>query len=112
MNPNEERLSETPDVAGAYPRLSDEQIELLSRRGEKRPVQRGDVLVAEGQRDRDFLVVLSGKVAVIEGYGTPKARTVRVHGPRRFLDELGLLTGQPSFVSMVAQEAGEVLAVS
>ena len=93
MNPNEERPSETPDVAGAYPRLSDEQIELLSRRGEKRPVQRGDVLVAEGQRDRDFLVVLSGKVAVIEEYGTPKARTVRVHGPRRFLDELGLITG-------------------
>jgi thioredoxin reductase (NADPH) len=69
------------------------------------------VLVAEGQRDRDFLVVLSGKVAVIEGYGTPKARLVRLHGPRRFLDELGLLTGQPSFVSMVAHEPGEVLAV-
>jgi len=111
MNVDEQRLPETPDVAGAYPRLSDEQIELLSRRGEKRPVQRGDVLVAEGQRDRDFLVVLSGKVAVIEKYGTPKARTVRVHGPRRFLDELGLLTGQPSFVSMVAHEPGEVLAV-
>ncbi|GLW35398.1 FAD-dependent oxidoreductase [Actinoplanes regularis] len=112
MNPNEERLSETPDVAGAYPRLSDEQIEMLSRRAEKRPVQHGDMLVAEGQRDRDFLVVLSGKVAVIEGYGTPKNQVVRVHGPRRFLDELGLLTSQPSFVSMVAQEPGEVLAVS
>jgi thioredoxin reductase len=53
MSLNEERLSEAPDVAGAYPRLSDMQIELLSRRGEQRPVQRGDVLVAEGQRDRD-----------------------------------------------------------
>ncbi|MFI6077279.1 FAD-dependent oxidoreductase [Actinoplanes sp. NPDC051343] len=111
MNPDQERLSETPDLAGAYPRLSDEQIGLLSRHGEKRPVQRGEVLVAEGQRDRDFFVVLSGKVAVIEGYGTPKARMVRVHAARRFLDELGLLTGQPSFVSMVAQEPGEVLAV-
>ncbi|WP_433305175.1 FAD-dependent oxidoreductase [Actinoplanes sp. CA-030573] len=103
--------SETPDVAGAYPRLSGDQIDMLSRRGEKRPVRRDDVLVAEGQRDRDFFVVLAGTVAVIEGYGTPKPRLVRVHGPRRFLDELGLLTGQPSFVSMVAQEPGEVLAV-
>jgi thioredoxin reductase (NADPH) len=111
MSPNPERLSETPDVGGAYPRLSDEQIELLSRRGEERPVQPGDVLVAEGQRDRHFLVVLSGKVAVIEGYGTPKARPVQVHGPHRFLDELGLLTGQPSFVSMVAGEPGRTLAV-
>jgi thioredoxin reductase (NADPH) len=81
VNLNEERLSETPDVAGAYPRLSDEQIELLSRRGEKRPVRRGDVLIVEGQRDRAFLVVLSGKAAVIEEYGTPKARLVGVHGP-------------------------------
>ena len=111
MNRDEQPLSETPDVAGAYPRLSDEQIDLLSRRGEKRPVGRGEVLVAEGQRDREFLVVLAGTVTVIEGYGTPKARTVRVHGPRRFLDELGLLTGQPSFVSMTAAEPGEVLAV-
>lgn len=55
--------------------------------------------------------MLSGQVAVIEGYDSPKARPVRVHGPRRFLDELGLLTGQPSFVSMVAQEPGRVLAV-
>ena len=111
MNRDEQPLTETPDVAGAYPRLSDEQIDLLSRRGEKRPVGRGEVLVAEGQRDRDFLVVLSGTVTVIEGYGTPKARTVRVHGPGRFLDELGLLTGQPSFVSMTAAEPGEVLEV-
>jgi thioredoxin reductase (NADPH) len=111
VNLNEERLAETPDVGGAYPRLSKEQIELLSRRGEQRPVQRGDLLVAEGQRDRDFVVVLSGKIAVIEGHGTPKAQTVRIHGPRRFLDELGLLTGQPSFVSMVVQEPGRVLAV-
>jgi thioredoxin reductase (NADPH) len=111
VNPNEQRLSETSNVAGAYPRLSDQQIELLGRRGERRPVQRGHVLVAEGQRDRDFLVVLTGKVAVIEGYGTSNARLVRVHGPLRFLDELGLLTGQPSFVSMVAQESGEILAV-
>jgi thioredoxin reductase (NADPH) len=72
--------AETPDVAGAYPRLSGEQVELLSRRGATRPVERSELLVGEGQRDRDFLVVLSGKVAVIEGYGTPKARLVRVHG--------------------------------
>ncbi|MFG1926377.1 FAD-dependent oxidoreductase [Cryptosporangium sp. NPDC048952] len=111
MNPDTDLLAETPDIGGAYPRLSDEQLELLSRNGEERPVRRGDVLVAEGQRDRDFLVVLSGKVAVIEGYGAPKARSVRVHGPRRFLDELGLLTGQPSFVSMVAQEPCRILAV-
>lgn len=55
MNTDQEQLAETPDIGGAYPRLSDEQIDLLSRRGEQRSVEPGDVLVAEGQRDRDFL---------------------------------------------------------
>ena len=105
------RLAETPDSAGAYPRLTHRQLDQLGRRGQRRQVRPGDVLVAEGQRDRDFLVVLSGKVAVVEGYDTPRSRVIRVHGPRRFLDELGLLTGQPSFVTMVAVERGEIVAV-
>jgi thioredoxin reductase (NADPH) len=108
---NDEQLAETPDLGGAYPRLSARHLELLRQHGETRQVRKGDVLVREGQRERDFHVVLSGKVAVIEGYGTPQARVIRVHGPHRFLDELSLLTGQPSFVSMVVVEPGEVLAV-
>jgi thioredoxin reductase (NADPH) len=104
--------AETPDVGGAYPRLSERHIELLGQHGETRSVRDGDVLVREGQRERDFYVVLAGRVAVVEGYDTPHARVVRVHGPHRFLDELGLLTGQPSFVTMVAVTPGEVLAVS
>jgi thioredoxin reductase (NADPH) len=70
------------------------------------------VLVREGQRDRDFIVVLAGKVAVVEGYGTAEERLIRVHGPGRFLDELGLLTRQPAFVTSVVREPGEILAVS
>lgn len=68
------------------------------------------MLVEESQRDREFFVVLAGKVAVVEGYGTADEHVLRVHGQRRFLDELGLLTGQPSFVTMVVCEAGSVLA--
>ena len=36
---------------------------------------------------------------------------VAVHGPRRFLGELGLLTGQVAFFTNVVAAAGEVLAV-
>jgi len=56
-------------------------------------------------------VVLSGLVAVVEDYGAPRSRVVGVHGSGRFLDELSLLVGQPSFVSMVAVEPGTVLVV-
>ena len=102
---------ETPDRWGAFPRLAPDQLSVLEENGERRATAPDQLLVAEGQRDRDFLVVLAGTVAVVEGRGTPLERTIRVHGPGRFLDELGLLTGQPSFVTMVVREPGEILAV-
>src|SRR3954469_23664596 len=102
---------ETPDLGGRFPRLGEDEIAELSEQGRRRQMEPGDVLIREGQRDRDFLVVLSGTVAVYDGYGTPEQQLVRLHGPGRFLDEIGLLTGQPAFVSMVGYREGEVLAV-
>src|SRR3954454_11397319 len=102
---------ETPEVGGRLPRLGEDEIAELSEHGRRRQMEPGDVLIREGQRDRDFVVVLSGTVAVYEGYGTPEQQLVRLHGPGRFLDEIGLLIGQPAFVSSVAYEPGEVLVV-
>jgi hypothetical protein len=64
---------ETPDLQGAYPRLSDAQIAALDAQGRRRPTQPGDVLFVEGDRDCDFFVVLAGKAASVEGHGTPEA---------------------------------------
>ena len=52
----------------------------------------------------------TGKVAVVAGYGGEE-RLIAVHGPRRFLGELGLLTGQAAFFTAVVREPGEVLVV-
>ena len=103
--------AETPDLSGGFPRLEPDQIEVLAGRGDRRPVRPGEVLIVEGEPDPAFFVVLSGTVAVLEGYETPEERVVRVHGPGRFLGELGLLTGQVSFFTDVAAVDGEVLAV-
>ncbi|WP_240045871.1 FAD-dependent oxidoreductase [Streptomyces sp. L-9-10] len=70
------------------------------------------LLIQEGERCETFFVVLSGTVAVVEDYGTPEERVLRVHGPGRFIGELGLLHGQVAFYTAVAREPGEVLAVS
>ena len=102
---------ETPDLQGAYPRLSDAQIAALDAQGRRRPTQPGDVLFAEGDRDCDFFVVLAGEAASVEGHGTPEERVIAVHGPGRFLGELSLLTGEGAWYSAVALDAGEVLAV-
>lgn len=104
-------VTETPDLHGAYPRLSDEQIESLGAHGERRPTQRGDLLFREGERSQEFFVILDGKVAIVEGYGEAEEQTLRVHGPGRFLGELGLLAGQTSQLTAVVVEPGEVLAI-
>jgi thioredoxin reductase (NADPH) len=103
-------LPETPDLYGAFPRLSDEQIELLAGQGRRRPTRRGDTLVLAGQNCEEFLLVLRGKVAVLEEHGDER-QVIQVHGPRRFLGEVGLLEGQVSFVTIEVREPGSVLAV-
>lgn len=103
-------LPETPDVTGAFPRLSDAQLELLARHGERRAVRLGDVLYQEGQPSCDFYAILDGKVAIVEGYGVDND-VIGVHGPGRFLGELNLLTGETVYVSAVVAQPGEVLVV-
>ncbi|MET3905241.1 FAD-dependent oxidoreductase [Paenarthrobacter sp. 4246] len=114
--------AETPDVSGAYPRLSHAQIELLNRVGAIRAITAGEVLTPEGEPGGDFFVILQGKVLVVEGLHDvhskqhaelgPDTRILEVHGPGRFLGELGLVEGQPAFVSSVSAEASEVLQIS
>ncbi|MCE0765144.1 FAD-dependent oxidoreductase [Pseudonocardia kujensis] len=116
-SPGVERLladvppGETPDVSGAFPRLEETRLRELEAWGERRPTTRGDVLVAEGEAEDTFYVLLSGRVAVVEALGTPDQRVARLHGPGRFLGELGVLTRQPAFLSDVVVDPGEVLAV-
>ncbi|MET7746108.1 FAD-dependent oxidoreductase [Streptomyces sp. NPDC005385] len=105
-------LGETPDIHGAYPRLTEDQTARLAEQGQRRNTAPNEVLIQEGERCETFFVVLSGTVAVVEDYGTPEECVLRVHGPGRFIGELGLLHGQVAFYTAVAREPGQVLAVS
>jgi thioredoxin reductase (NADPH) len=103
-------LPETPDHDGAFPRLDDDHIRRLERMGRRRRTEAGEVLFREGDEDYDFFVVLEGRVAIVAHQGTEE-RLFAVHGPGRFLGELGLLTGQAALFTAVVHEPGEVLQV-
>lgn len=103
-------LPETPDTTGAYPRLSDEQILLLSRYGERERLATGTMLFCEGDRDCGLFVLLDGKVRVLqENDPGGQSRVIAVHGPGRFVGDLSMLTGQAVYVTAVAQTDVEVL---
>ena len=103
-------LPETPDTTGAYPRLTDAQIMLLSHYGERKALPKGTQLFCAGDRDCGLFVVLDGRVRVIqEDDGEGEPRVIAVHGPGRFVGDLSMLTGQVVYVTAVAQTDIEVL---
>ncbi|OBH51405.1 cyclic nucleotide-binding protein [Mycobacterium mantenii] len=109
--PATQEWEETPDLFGAYPRLTEDQIATLLRGGSRRRVGVDDVLVREGMRSDELFLVLSGKVAIVTDDESGEKRVLRVHGAGRFLGELGDLEGQPAFYTAIVVVEGEVLAV-
>ena len=78
---------------GAFPRLERRRRSArLARRGRAAAHDAGEVLIAEGEPSDDFFVVLDGHGRRRRGLRRRPTSTCRVHGPGRFLGELGLLT--------------------
>ena len=83
---------------------------MLRRYGQERPTTAGQVLFREGDRGYDFIVVLSGAVAIID-HEAGVARELATEGPGEFLAELNILTGERLFATAVVREPGSVLVV-
>lgn len=98
-------VRETPDRYGAFPRLTPEQLQNLTAHGERRRTTEGEVLYREGEPFREFLAILSGTVEILQDHGDREERTMALHGPGRFLGELGMLEGQAAFDTAVVREA-------
>ncbi|HEV7863549.1 MAG TPA: FAD-dependent oxidoreductase [Acidimicrobiia bacterium] len=94
----------------AAPTLDDAQLAMLTDFGERRTVQVGDILFAEGDPTYDFFVVLSGAVDIIGRFDGVEEVLV-THPAGRFLGELSLLTGQRVYLTARVAEAGEVVAI-
>jgi thioredoxin reductase (NADPH) len=85
-------------------------IEELGSYGEIRAVAAGDILYQAGAPTPDFFVVLEGEVEIVR-LGEPAEVVVATHGPRRFLGELNILTGQRAFLSARVSQPGRVLVI-
>jgi cyclic nucleotide-binding protein len=113
-----EALGEAGAAAGGHApaadppelRLTGEQVDLLRREGEVRPVAAGQVLFQEGDRGYDFIVILAGRVAIVD-HQAGTERELATGGAGDFVAELNLLTGERLFTTAVVTEPGAVLAV-
>jgi len=91
-------------------RLSDDQLATLRQYGTVEPTTVGQVLFAAGDPRYDLIVLLEGAVEVSDMYAG-KRRYITTAGPRDFLAELNLLTGQRAYVTGMVTEAGSILRV-
>jgi thioredoxin reductase (NADPH) len=98
--------------AGAQPNpvLTAEQISRLRAEGQVRPMAAGEVLFREGDRAYDFIVVLEGRVMIID-HEAGTERRLAIRGQGQFSVELALLTGERLFTSAVVLEPGTALIV-
>ena len=71
----------------------------------------GEVLYAAGDETSDLIVLLEGRVEGIENRGEPRERVIVAFGPREFLGEMRLLTGQRALLSVVASSDGRMLRI-
>ena len=85
------------------PKLREDQIEVLSRYGQRRKTEAGEVLFRAGDTSCDFVVVLEGELEVIDDFAG-EGRTMGVMRPGRFLGDLNMLTGQAIYLSAVVRK--------
>jgi thioredoxin reductase (NADPH) len=91
--------------------LGDSDINVLADYGSGQYVEPGEILFTAGDDSYDLIVVLRGRVRLVEWIGTPKEQEVIGYGPREFLGEMGMLTGQRAYLTAEVTESGKVLRI-
>ena len=98
---------ELASAESAFPRLSQEEMDLVRALGERREFGDGAVIFQVGDADIDFFVVESGQVEILNP--TADDARVTVHEPGEFLGDIDLLTRRPVIVRAVALGSKTVL---
>jgi thioredoxin reductase (NADPH) len=92
-----------------FPVFSPDVLEELSEFGEQRELAVGDVLYRAGEAKWDFFVLIEGEVEVVRD--DESQQVIVVFGAGQFIGELGLLTGQRTYLTARAPRTGKVLVI-
>ena len=107
--PTTARPLDSPDKR---PLLGDAELDTFRRYGTEVAVDVGEILFCDGDEKYDLIVILNGRVEIIDQVGTPNEALVIDYGPREFLGEMSLLTGQRAFLTARVSEAGHVVRIA
>jgi thioredoxin reductase (NADPH) len=99
------------DRLGSRATLSETQLTVLRRYAVEQETAVGDVLFADGDETYDLIVILEGEVEIVEHFALPAQLVIVSYGPREFLGEMGLLTGQRAYLTAAVSAAGRILRI-
>jgi thioredoxin reductase (NADPH) len=103
-------LSITPREDQLWPTLTPAQIARIATRGTTRSLAPDDVLIAAGQDDFPFFVVVDGEV-VVERDTCDGVQLVVTYGPGSFSGELNMLAGRRPLATVRARTESTVIEV-
>jgi thioredoxin reductase (NADPH) len=91
-----------------FPTLTPTQINRIAAHGHMRVIQRGEVLIEQGDRNFPFFVVVTGEVEIVRPSGAAET-LITIHGPGNFLGEVNALSGRPSLFRARVTKPGELI---
>jgi len=87
-----------------HPHLSDADIARITPYGSERTWRAGETVVRPGDPAIGMLLVLEGRVRIMQPDGIGDSALVTEHGPGNFSADIGHLSGMPEMVDAVAVE--------
>src|ERR1700735_738974 len=91
-----------------YPRLSEQKLAWLAKRGRRRTIEPGEVLYEHGQRDAPFFVLERGLVEFIDRKPGKNVYVAQADGPT-FIGDIAVFPGEPTIPACVAVEPTDVI---
>lgn len=94
-----------------FPRLSSALVEVIEHYGERRSLATDEVVFEVGDRHPDFMVIVSGRVAIEQPRADGPAERITIHEPGEFTGEVVMFSDRQSLVRGRALEPSEVIRV-
>jgi thioredoxin reductase (NADPH) len=91
-----------------FPKLTRAQIDRIKTHGRIRAIQRGEILVEQGDTSVPFFVVITGELEILRPFGA-RETLVTVHSSGQFTGEVNTLSGRKSFFRVRATKPGKVI---
>jgi thioredoxin reductase (NADPH) len=87
-----------------YPHLTAADIARIAPYGAERTWRAGELVVRTGDPASGLVLVVEGRVRIVQRDGIGDSTLVTEHGPGNFLAEIGQLSGMPELVDGIAME--------